>query len=171
MKEYKSIGKIVSSFGVKGEMVLQHHLGKRTSLKGLEVIFIEKLKDELLPYFITSARMKSDTEVFIQLEGIDAKESSKPFLQKQVWLSQEDFEKYVAKSSSISLLGFHVINEEKDLGEILEVIEQPHQLICKILLNEKEALIPLHDETILKIDKKKKQVIVELPDGLLEIYQ
>jgi len=57
------------------------------------------------------------------------------------------------------------------LGKILEVIEQPHQVLCRIDLNGKEALIPLHEETIVKIDKKKSQVVVELPEGLLEIYQ
>ncbi len=57
------------------------------------------------------------------------------------------------------------------LGKILEVIEQPHQLLCRIEINGKEALIPLHEETIIKIDKRKQQVIVSLPPGLLEIYQ
>jgi 16S rRNA processing protein RimM len=33
-----------------------------------------------------------------------------------------------------------------------------------------EALIPLHEESLEKIDKKKKQVHVKLPDGLLDIY-
>ena len=57
------------------------------------------------------------------------------------------------------------------LGKILEVIEQPHQVLCRISLNNKEAFIPLHEETIKKIDRKKQQVIVALPPGLLEIYQ
>ena len=171
MKHYRSIGKIVSSFGVKGELILQHHLGKKTSLKGLEVLFIEQMKDEMLPYFIKSARIKSEDEIYLLLEGIDVKEKTKPVLQKQVWLTEEDFEKYAGKSSPISLLGYHIICEEKDLGEIIEVIEQPHQLICTIILNEKEVLIPLHEETIKKIDKKKKEVRVELPEGLLDVYQ
>jgi 16S rRNA processing protein RimM len=62
------------------------------------------------------------------------------------------------------------VEENKSLGKILEVIEQPHQLLCRIDLNGKEALIPLHEETIIKLDKKKQQVIVSLPPGLLEIY-
>ena len=170
MKQYRSIGKIVSAFGLKGEVILQHHLGKKTSLKGLEVFFIEKMKDEMLPYFIESTRIKSETEIFLQIEGIDVKEKAKPLMQKQVWLNDEDFEKFAAKTSAVSLLGFHIIDQQKDLGEILEVIEQPHQLLCRINLNEKEVLIPLHEETIRKIDRKKKQVLVELPEGLLEIY-
>jgi 16S rRNA processing protein RimM len=171
MKNYRSIGKIVSSFGLKGELILQHHLGKKTSLKGLEVLFIETNKDEMLPYFIKSSRIKSDDEIYLQLEGIDVKEKTKSVLQKQVWLIEEDFEKYSSKSSPISLLGFHIIDEETDIGEILEVIEQPHQLICRINLNEKEVLIPLHEETIKKIDKKKKMVHVVLPEGLLDVYR
>ena len=171
MKNYRSIGKIVSSFGLKGEVILLHQLGKKTSLKGLEVLFIEQKKDEMLPYFIKSTRIKSDDEIYLQLEGIDVKEKTKPVLQKQVWLPEEDFEKYAGKSSAISLIGFHIINEQEDLGEILEVIEQPHQIICRISLQEKEVLIPLHEETIKKIDKKKKEVHVELPEGLLDVYQ
>jgi len=34
----------------------------------------------------------------------------------------------------------------------------------------KEVLIPLHEKTISSINHKKKQVVVELPDGLLEVY-
>jgi 16S rRNA processing protein RimM len=171
MKNYKSIGKIVSAFGVKGELILQHQLGKKTSLKGLEVIFIEDKKDEMLPYFIQTARIKSENEVYIFLEGIDVKEKTKQVMQKQVWLAEEDFDKYAAKSSAISLLGFHIMNEGKDLGEILEVIEQPHQLIARVDMNGNEVLIPLHQETITRIDKKKKLVHVDLPEGLLDIYR
>ena len=170
MKNYRSIGKIVSSFGLKGEVILLHHLGKKTSLKGLEVLFIEQKKDEMLPYFLKSTRIKSENEIYLQLEGIDVKEKAKPVLQKQVWLTEDDFEKYAGKTSPISLLGYHIINEDDDLGEILEVIEQPHQLICRINWNNKEVLIPLHEQTIKKIDKKKKEVRVELPEGLLDIY-
>ena len=171
MKNYVSIGKLVATFGVKGEIVLRHHLGKKTSLKGLETIFVEEQKDAMLPYFIEETRIKNDEELFLKLEGVNTKESAQKLVQKQLWLDEENFHKYSAKSSPISLLGFHVIEEAKDLGEILEVIEQPHQLLCRIDINGKEVLIPIHTETLVKIDKKKKEVHVDLPEGLLDIYQ
>jgi|SRR5688572_11522839 16S rRNA processing protein RimM len=170
MKNYHSIGKLVATFGVKGEVVLRHHLGKKTSLKDLETIFIEEKKDELLPYFIQSTRIKNDEELFLKFEGIDTKEAAHRLMQKQLWLIQEDFDKYASKSAPIALLGFHIINEGKDLGEILEVIEQPHQVLCRIDWQGKEALIPIHEGSLQKLDKKKKQVFVELPEGLLDIY-
>ena len=58
----------------------------------------------------------------------------------------------------------------EDIGEILEVIEQPHQLLCRIDWKGKEALIPIHEESLVKIDKKNKIVVVNLPDGLLDVF-
>lgn len=168
---YNSIGKIVAAFGVKGELVLQHHLGKKTSLKGLEAIFVEVVKDEMLPYFIQSAKIKSEEEIYLKLEGVDTKEVAGKLRQKEVWLTESDFQKYSAKSSIISLLGFHLIDDGTDRGAILEIIEQPHQMLARIDLNGKEALVPLHEQTLLKIDKKKKQVHVILPEGLLDVYR
>ncbi|MBP6431793.1 MAG: 16S rRNA processing protein RimM [Ferruginibacter sp.] len=171
MSQYFKIGKLAASFGLKGEVILQHNLGKKTSLKGLEAIFIEEKKDSFIPYFITNTKIKSHTEVFLQLEGIDNKEIARKLTPKEVWLTEDDFTKFAAKSSPISLLNFTLISEGKEIGEIIEVIEQPHQILCSILINGKEALIPVHDDNLINIDKKNKTVEVDLPEGLLEIYE
>jgi 16S rRNA processing protein RimM len=171
MTNYCSIGQLVASFGVSGELVLKHHLGKKSSLKGLEALFIEMNKDEMLPYFVTSSKIKSAEEIYLKLEGIDSKEAAQKLVRKQVWLAENDFHKYTSKSAPVSLLGYHLLNEGHDLGEVLEVIEQPHQLLCRILLNGNEALIPVHEATLQKIDKRNKRVHLTLPDGLLDIYR
>jgi 16S rRNA processing protein RimM len=170
MKNYFNIGKLVATFGVKGELILKHSLGKKTSLSGLETIFIEEKKDELLPYFIEGTRIKTETEIYLKLEGINAKEPAQRLVQKQIWLTADDFHKFAGRSAPISLLGYHVLHQGEDLGEILEVIEQPHQLLCRIELNGKEVLLPVHNETLQKVDKNKKQVILDLPEGLLDIF-
>jgi 16S rRNA processing protein RimM len=171
MKDYYSVGKIAGTHGLTGEVVLQHALGVKTDLKGLETIFIEERKGSFLPYFVESTKVKNEEEVFIKLEGFNTKESGKRILQKEVWLLKADFDKYAGKSSPISLLGYMMINENKEIGEVIEVIEQPMQVLCKIIYCGNEALIPLHQESLQKIDKKKKQVYVNLPDGLLDIYK
>ena len=171
MTEYFKIGKFVSTFGLKGELILKHNLGKKTSLKGLQAIFFEDKKASFVPWFIESARIKNEEELYVKLEGIATREQATKLAQKQVWLPEADFKKFSSKTSPINFLGYEIVENDKVLGKILEVIEQPHQVLCRIDLQGKEAYIPLHEETILKIDKKKQQVIVELPEGLLEIYQ
>jgi 16S rRNA processing protein RimM len=171
MATYNSIGKIVATFGLTGELVVKHNLGKKTALKGLETIFLEERKNELLPYFLETARIKSPEEVYLKLEGISTREAAQKLSQKEVWLTEDDFQKFASRSAPISLLGFHLLHAGEDLGEILEVIEHPHQVLCRIDLAGKEALIPVHEETLQKVDKKKKQVHVILPEGLLDIYR
>jgi 16S rRNA processing protein RimM len=168
---YRNIGKLVAVFGLQGELVLSHRLGKKTALKGLKAIFLEEKKDEMLPWFVEGVRAKGDDDLYIKLEGLDSKEAARRVVQKEVWITEADFEQFAGKSAPISLVGFRMIDGEDDLGEVLEVIEQPHQVLCRIDLNGKEALIPVHEETLKKLDRKKKLVYVELPDGLLDVYR
>jgi 16S rRNA processing protein RimM len=171
MNKYIHIGKVVATFGVGGEVILKHALGKKSSLKNIEALFLEERKDSYLPYFVTSSKIKTEDETYLKFDGIDSKEAAHRLITKPAWLVEEDFRKLAGKQSSIALLGYHIIDEETDIGEILEVIEQPHQVLLRIDLEGNEALIPLHEETLDNIDHKKKQVHVSLPDGLLDVYR
>lgn len=170
MAEYYKIGKLVAVHGLQGELVLKHELGKKTSLKGLQALFIEDKKNSFLPWFIASAKIKSEEEIYIKLEGADTREAAMKLTQKECWLPEPDFKKFAAKSAPVSLLGYTIINDGKSLGEILEVIEQPHQVLCRLEIESKEVLIPIHEGSLEKIDHRKKQVLVQLPEGLLDVY-
>ncbi len=171
MNNYFKIGKLVATFGVQGQLILEHSLGKKTSLKGLEIIFIEEKKETFLPYFITATKIKNDKEIYLSLEGIQSKEAAHFLIRKEVWLSENDFKKFAASAAPISLLGFMIVNKEEEIGEVIEVIEQPHQVLCTIIIDGKEALIPIHEDSLDKIDKKNRKLYVNLPDGLLDIYK
>lgn len=171
MKQYYKIGKIAATHGVKGQLVLSHSLGKKTSLPGLEWIFIEQNNNDFLPFCITNAKAKNDDETFIFIENINSKEAAQFILKKEVWIDEADFKKYSSGSAPISLLGFTVIDEGKIIGEIIEVIEQPHQVLCKVMLENKEALIPVHEGSLEKMDVNKRQLHLKIPEGLLDIYR
>ena len=54
MENYTTIGKIAATFGVKGELILTHHLGEDASLEGVSALFIEESLGKFIPYFIVS---------------------------------------------------------------------------------------------------------------------
>jgi len=170
MDNYIKIGRIVATFGLKGEVILQHALGKKTILQGIEALFIEETKDSYLPYFIQSAKAKDTEETYVLIEGFTSKESAHRLVKKNAWLLDVDFRKLAGESAPISLLGYILVNEGVKLGAIEQVIEQPHQVLLSLTLEGNEVLIPLHSETLKKIDRKKKEVHVILPDGLLDVY-
>ena len=170
MSQYFKVGKFAASHGLDGTLVLVHSLGKKTALKELETIFLQESKDNFMPYFIETCSIKNDTEVYVKLETVDTKEVARRLTPKDVWFTAEDFEKYAAKSSPISMLGYDMIDGSINLGEIIEVLEQPHQILCTILYNGNEALVPVHQGNLVKMDQKNKKVYVDVPEGLLEIY-
>ena len=170
MSEYIHIGKFVATHGLKGELVLKHVLGKRTDFKTAEAIFIEEFTNAWLPYFHEKSIEKNISETIIKLQGIDAKESAAKLLQKKVWLCANDFNKLVSKTAPVNLIGFVVFDQAEKLGTVEMVIEQPLQVLLQLTMNDREVLIPLHKETLTKIDRRKKEVHVNLPAGLLDIY-
>ena len=170
MDEHIYIGKLVATAGLKGDLLLKHILGKKTVFKQAGVLFIETEKNIQLPYFIEKSNSKNNTETIIKFEGLNTKEEAAKFLQKKIWLTKNDFEKYVSKTALVNLIGFIILNNGTELGEVESVIEQPQQILLQITMQKKEVLIPLHEKTLKKIDRRKKQVHVTLPEGLLEIY-
>ncbi|HRI21678.1 MAG TPA: 16S rRNA processing protein RimM, partial [Panacibacter sp.] len=67
MSEYINIGKFVAAFGLTGELILKHALGKKLVFKEGEVIFIEERRGSYLPYFIVSSKAKNNEETAVQL--------------------------------------------------------------------------------------------------------
>ena len=170
MSNYIKIGTIVAVTGLEGTLILQHELGKKTDFKTVEAFFLRLPDGKLLPYFPTEVKVKTDKEVLLKLEGIATREKAQTLLRKEVWLPTETAHALAARNAPISLLGYQLFDDGKKLSEVLEVIEQPQQLLLRIEMKGKEVLIPLHDATLRGIDHAAKRIDVVLPDGLLDIY-
>lgn len=170
MEDYVNIGSLAATFGVKGEMVVQHHLGANPDLAGIEVFFVEETTDRFIPYFIVDLKVRSEEELVVSFEGIDSPEKARKYLKKKIWLEANDAKRIASKSAPISLLGFSIVEKKKTLGKVLEVIEQPLQILLRIEIDGKEVLIPINESTLVKIDHKAEKIHVDLPEGLLDIY-
>ena len=104
MSQYFKIGKIVATWHYKGHLVLKHSLGKKTTLKGLEAVFVEEKEDSFFPYFIQETKSRKNLdELLIKLEGADSLEDGKKLLNKDIWVPEADFKKFAAKTAPISL--------------------------------------------------------------------
>jgi 16S rRNA processing protein RimM len=167
---YIHIGKIVASFGINGELIIEHGMGK-VDLKKATALFVEPTKGSYLPYFIERIKHKSDSELYVKLEDVNTKEAVKPLMQKKVWLTETDFRKVATKNSAISLLKYEVFDGKTSVGTVEAVIEQPHQILLQVPFGTEDALLPLHQETLVNIDHTQKKIYLNLPDGLLDIYR
>ncbi len=169
--KYELIGKIIAVSGLNGDVILHHFLGKKNNFKNVKTIFLEMQNNSYLPYFIENGKANSIDKTLLKFDGVNSKEGAKALLQKNAYLLPADFEKNIAEKAPVSIEGYTVINEKKLLGKIENIIEYPQQVLLQVNNKGKEILIPMHAETVLKIDRKKKEITVQLPDGLLEIFE
>ena len=56
------------------------------------------------------------------------------------------------------------------IGSLVKVMDLPRQSLLQITFGDKEILIPLVDEVIVKVDRKKKELHIRAPEGLIDIY-
>lgn len=171
MHQHIKIGKIVATFGVNGCLIITHNLGKKSTLKNVAALFVEQANKQLLPYFIKEVKAKAIDENTVLFEDITTKEAAQKLVGKAVWLLQEDFQKQSNKKSPIALIGYSVISNDVVVGIVNEVIEQTHQILFSVTYKNNEAYLPMHDDNLMNINHQKKTIELELPDGLLELYE
>jgi len=76
-----------------------------------------------------------------------------------------------AEFTLMDLVGFTAVDvDEGELGEITDVQEYPKQFIASVNYKNCEVLFPLNEDIIKSIDVVKEIVLVNLPEGLLDIY-
>ena len=164
------IGKIVATHGINGSLILSHVVGKSTWLKKKHTLLVEMQKGSYIPYFITQLKPNNNKEYIIELEDINKVEAAKKLVTKHVYVDESILTDFSA-DSPLLWIGFNLIDKEKgQIGSINDVVYSGNQWLAKLTYQNNEALVPLIDQFIEKVDIKAKTVRVTLPDGLLEIY-
>ena len=164
------IGSIIKTKGLKGE--LQMYVGfENLDLIDFKAVFID-LAGKLVPYFLESIKYHQNNLAYIFLEDVDTIEKAAKLAKKDIYLpvklkpkkKQGDF-------TLMDLVGF-IANDinEGELGEITGIQELPQQFIATVHYKEKEVLFPLNEDIIKSIDVVKEIVLVDLPEGLLDVY-
>jgi len=164
------IGYISKTRGLKGELQLFFEFDDYTALD-LAIVFVE-INKKLVPYFVDEVKFHNNHTAYINFEDIDHIDKAQPLIRKQVYLSKdkmpvrdpEDF-RYT------DLIGYLAIDEKfGELGEITHVQEMPQQFIATVQINEQEALFPLNEDLIKGIDREEKLIVIDLPEGLIDMY-
>ncbi len=168
-KEYFSIGKVTKTKGLKGEIQLYLDVENPQDYINLESVFIE-INNKPVPFFIEKISIQKSI-AYILFEGLEHIDEAQKLVNKQVFISEKNIPENTNDSIPNDLKGFYVIDVNMgELGKINEIQIFPQQYIASITFKEKEVLFPLNDAFIKSIDTNKKEIHVELPDGLLDIY-
>lgn len=165
------LGKIVRTFGTKGEVVFQIDNEILARLKKLESVYLN-LSENLVPFFIELLQPRPKGQAMVKFLDVDSSEDASLLAGCEIFIpiallpKQKGTQLY-----SVQIEGYTVIDTNRgETGTVSKVLEMPQQALLAIDFNGKEILIPLVDEIVKKIDRKKKAIYIEAPEGLIELY-
>jgi len=169
--ELFQLGKIVRTFGTKGEVIFQIDAEIFARIKKLESVYL-KINENLVPFFIELIQPKAKGQVMVKFMDVDNSEEASLLNGCDVFIpigmlpKQKGTQLY-----SIEIEGYTVIDASHgECGTVRTVLEMPQQSLLAIDFNGKEILVPIVDEIVKKIDRKTKTIHIEAPEGLIELY-
>lgn len=162
--DFTYFGKFLKPHGTKGEIGL---LGDNLTL-GDECDFVAADIDGILvPFFFEYTKSKNNDTLIVKVERMESAEEVRFLTNREVYIPRE----WVEDSDNYSWSYFRGFSAEDcnrgPIGEIIDVDDSTINTLFIVEHNGEEILIPAQEEFIASIDHKKRQIIFELPEGLI----
>lgn len=170
-EEVFKIGKIGKPHGVKGEVSLmfEDDVFDRVDADYL-VLLIDGI---LVPFFFEEYRFKSDETALVKFCDIDTKEQAQELTGCDVYFSRKLSEDGSEDMSLNEAENFKLLDANNDNSLIGTVKSVDYSTVNTLFNVEtpdgKEIMIPASEDFIVDIDTEKHFIVVDLPEGLLDL--
>ena len=170
-KDFYYLGKIVKTSGYKGSLMFFFDVDDIEPYRDLEAVFVE-IGADLVPFAIGSINFKSGTSAYVQLADVGTEEEAIALAGKSLYLPLSFLPPLTGnKFYYHEVTGFAVIDAKAGrIGVLESVIDQGPQDIFVVRAGNREVLLPVTDEVILRVDREKRELHVAAPEGLIDIY-
>ncbi len=163
------LGHVIKTHGLRGEVDIFLDVDFPDRYENMESVFLER-RGKLIPFFISHLQLL-DNKALVKFEDIESLESAKELTGSVLYLPIDQLPSLGPDEYYFhDLVGFQMIDGDQEIGIIEQLYQPSSQYLASIKVNEHEVLIPLEDGIIENVDIKRKVIIVNLPDGLLDVY-
>lgn len=165
------LGKIVKKYSYKGELLVKLDTDEPELYENMASVFVE-VRNNLVPFFIESSQLHKSELLRIKFEDVDTEGDAEALLKSDLYLPLEFLPKLDDdKFYFHEIIGFQIDDKNfGPVGVIKAVNDLTAQSLFEIDRNGIEILIPMNDEFIVKVDKPNRTIIVETPEGLIDLY-
>ena len=165
------LGKIAKKFSFKGEVLLYLDTDEPELYEDLESVLVE-INKNLIPFFIENSSLHKNDFLRVKFEEVDSEEEADSIMGCEIFLPLTMLPKLEGNKFYFhEVIGFEI--EDKRLGvfgKIVSINDSTAQPLFEVLKGNVELLIPMIDHFLVEIDRKNKKVIMDLPEGLVEMY-
>ncbi len=174
--DYITIGHTQKAHGVEGELKLHIEAQYLEDFLKNERIFVD-VKGKMIPYFIESVR--GTNNLILKLEEVDDRDAAFMLQSRAVLLRKQDLIPEHARELEIEeeeelafghLTGWTLHDQTLGvIGVIDEILEMPQQEMAFLKWKGRDVLIPLNQGLIVEQNEAQKTVVMDLPEGLLDV--
>lgn len=164
------VGRIVKTHGIKGEVTLRIDNDDFDDIEELNYFLLD-INDNLIPFFVENIGFHSN-KAFILFQDVKTLEAASQLVGIAAYLPLDLLPETGGNDFySHEVVDFIVVDDERgELGKVHEIIEYPTQSLIQIIRDDKEILIPIHDDIIKEVDRAGKKIYVKTPEGLIDMY-
>ena len=164
-EDFVEFGRITKTNRKTAEITIVPEIALSDDFPACKVIFLE-IDGGLVPFFLKEFEVRVNHAVGL-VEDYDTPDKAQKLIGCRVFIEKELLAANEDEIFYREILGFTVFDKELgEIGEITEIFETPHQILLQVISNDREILIPMVEEFILRINKRKKQLFMDLPEGL-----
>src|SRR5690554_3667608 len=165
------LGKIAKKFSFKGEVLLYLDTDQPELYENLESVFVEYGKD-LIPFFIEESSLHKNNFLKVRFEDINSEEEADKIIGSDVYLPLSMLPKLSGNKFYFhEIINFQVEDQlHGNIGTVASINDSGPQALFVIEYQEKEILVPVIDEFIVKVDRENKKLLLKTPPGLVDLY-
>ena len=165
------LGKIVKKYSFKGELLIKLDTDEPELFTEMESVFVEQRKN-LIPFFIEESSLHKSELLRVRFEDVKNEEEANALIGAHLYLPLEFLPKLTGnKFYYHEIIGFTTEDESfGKIGEITGVNDTTSQALFEIDRDGKQILIPMIDHFIKKVDRENKSILLNVPEGLIEMY-
>jgi len=165
------LGKVVSKYSFKGEVLLKLDTDEPEIYEKMESVFVEMGKN-LVPFFITKSRLHKSSLLRVQFEDVEDEDGANQLIGKGVYLPLTMLPKLSGNQFYYhEVIGFTLMDAvHGNVGVIVAVNDSASQVLFEAEKDGKQLLLPVSDDIIKKVDRSSKTIYVEAPEGLVDLY-
>lgn len=166
-----NLGYIARLHGYKGEFNIFLDVDSPSFYNKLDEVYVD-MGGELQQFSFSRYSPTNKGFVVAKFEGVEGEEAAKRLVGKSLWLPLAFLPPLEGNKFYFhEVIGFDVIDQEKgNIGKVGDVYDGAAQILLQVLKEKREILLPVLDETILKVDREAKSILVKAPDGLVDMY-
>jgi len=169
-EELITVGKIIGTHGIKGQLKLHSYSGNAESLSTARSVTLKSPGGALNELTITSFKANSG-KFIIGLQGFDDINLVQPFMGNEICLKRGQLPELEADEYYWSdLIGLQVFTDSGALlGTIADIFETGSSDIYVVRGEEREYLIPAIADVIKTVDPAGGKIVITPLDGLLDL--